>query len=81
MHSVNIKINSLQCNRKQGEASSKSMKERGDREQSERETQGVSYLVDQEVRSLGLEPLFQAPLVCLHPSPTRVGTGVQKYKR
>lgn len=59
----------------------KSTKERGDREQSERGTQGLSYLVDQEVRSLGLEPLFQALLVCLHPSPTRVGTGVQKYKR
>lgn len=57
------------------------MKEREDRKQSERETQGLSYLVDQEVRSLGLEPLFQALLVCLHLSPTRVGTGVQKYKR
>lgn len=57
------------------------MKEREDKEQSERGTQGPSYLVDQEVRSLGLEPLFQAPLVCLHPSPARAGTGVQKYKR
>lgn len=49
--------------------------------ESKRATQGSSYLVDQEARSLGQEHPFQAQLVYLHPSPARAETRVQKYKR
>ena len=71
-----MKESALYRKRKRRKASS------SDRErESKRATQGSSYLVDQEARSLGQEHPFQAQLVYLHPSPARAETRVQKYKR
>lgn len=71
-----MKESALYRKRKRRKASS-SERER----ESKRATQGSSYLVDQEARSLGQEHPFQAQLVYLHPSPARAETRVQKYKR
>ena len=70
-----MKESALYRKRKRRKASS-SERER----ESKRATQGSSYLVDQEARSLGQEHPFQAQLVYLHPSPARAETRVQKYK-
>ena len=71
-----MKESALYRKRKRRKASS-SERER----ESKRATQGSSYLVDQEARSLGQEHPFQAQLVYLHPSLARAETRVQKYKR
>ena len=75
-----MKESALYRKRKRRKASS-SERERERERESKRATQGSSYLVDQEARSLGQEHPFQAQLVYLHPSPARAETRVQKYKR